>query len=70
MDQTQLYRSVARATGETVEVVRSIGFTLLAPIVTEADEATHWLRRAQQRRSFSRSRRRRHARSRQLCVAG
>jgi hypothetical protein len=68
MDQSQLYRSVARATGETVDVVRNIGFTLLAPIVTEADEATRWLRRIQQRRSFRRCRRRRHNRSRQLCV--
>lgn len=69
MDQSQVYRSVARATGETVEVIRDIGFTLLAPIVTEADEATRWLRRAQQRRTFRRSRRRRRARSRQLCGA-
>src|SRR5262245_60148114 len=69
MNQSQLYRSVARATGETVDVIRHIGFTMLTPIVTEADAAGRWLQRAQQQRSFKRGRRQ-HIRSRQVCVAG
>jgi hypothetical protein len=57
VNQTQLYRAVARATGETVELVRQVGFTVLAPLVTEPDEASRWLRRARRRAWFKRCRR-------------
>ena len=69
MNQSQLYDSVARATGETVDVIRSVGFTLLAPLVTEPDEASRWLHRAQQRRSFRHNRPRR-SYYRQTCISG
>lgn len=66
MNQFQLYRSIARATDETVDVVRQIGFTMLDPIAPEVDEAEQWLRRAQQKRSFKHGK---HAHHRQTCVA-
>ena len=54
VDQTQLYRSIASATGETVDVVRRIGFTMLSPMNGESDEASRWLRRARRRQWFKR----------------
>jgi hypothetical protein len=68
VDQSQLYRSVARATGETVEVIRQVGFSLLAPVIPEQDEAERWLRRAEERRSFK-QRRRLPAPTGQICAA-
>lgn len=59
MDQTQLYRSIANATGETVEVVSRIGFSVLTPMVTEPDEASRWLRREKRRQWFKRAGQRR-----------
>jgi hypothetical protein len=67
MSDSQLYRAVARATGETVDLIRSIGFTTLAPIVTAPDEASRWLRRFQHRR---RSHRRRHISHQHAGAAG
>ena len=52
MNQTQLYRSVARITGEPVDLIRQIGFTELGPNLPECDEADRWLRRVQRSRSF------------------
>jgi hypothetical protein len=68
VNQFQLDRCVARATGETVEVVRDIGFTVLAPLANEFDEASRWLRRARRRRYFK-NRHRRHRRYRRACRA-
>jgi hypothetical protein len=68
VDQSQLYRSVARATGETVDVIRQVGFTLLAPVIPEQDEAERWLRRAEERRSFKQLRRP-HTPTGRICAA-
>jgi hypothetical protein len=68
VNQSQLYRSVASATGETVEVVSQIGFSILAPLTNQPDEASRWLRRAKRRAWFKRAGRRYKHRS-QLAVA-
>jgi hypothetical protein len=63
MNEFQLCRAVARATGESVEVIRQTGFTILAPLSGKWDEADRWLhRRLQQCRTFRRGRRHAHAR--------
>jgi len=64
MNEFQLCRAVARATGESVEVIRETGFTILAPLSGKWDEADRWLHRHVQRgRPFHRGQRRpgRHA---------
>jgi hypothetical protein len=68
VNQFQLDRCVARATGESVEVVRDIGFTMLTPLANEFDEASRWLRRARRRRYFK-NRHRRHRRYGRACRA-
>lgn len=68
MNQSQLYRAVARVTGETVEAIQQIGFTILAPLVNQPDEASRWLRREKRRQWFKRNRRRLQH-SRHLCKA-
>ena len=69
MNEFQLCRAVARATGESVEVIRQAGFTILAPLSAKWDEADRWLhRRAQRGRPFRRGRRR-HAQVRQALAA-
>ena len=50
MNEFQLCRAVARATGESVEVIRETGFTILAPLSAEWDEADRWLHRRLRRR--------------------
>jgi hypothetical protein len=55
MNEFQLCRAVARATGESVEVIRQTGFTILAPLSGKWDEADRWLhRRLQQGRHIRR----------------
>ena len=69
MNEFQLCRAVARATGESVEVIRQTGFTILAPLSAKWDEADRWLqRRVQQSRPVRRGRRQ-HAHARPACVA-
>ncbi len=41
MNQSALYRSVARCTGESVGFVRRMGFVLLVPPPTQHDEPEH-----------------------------
>jgi hypothetical protein len=55
MTQLQVDRSVARATGESVDVIHHQGFCLLRPLVIEADAAGRWLQR-----QYARLRARRH----------
>ena len=43
MNELQLCHAVARATGESVEVIRQTGFTILAPLSGKWDEADRWL---------------------------
>jgi hypothetical protein len=58
MNEFQLCRAVARATGESVEVIRQTGFTILAPLSGKWDEADRWLhRRLRQGRAFTHGRR-------------
>jgi hypothetical protein len=65
MNEFQLCRAVARATGESVEVIRQTGFTILAPLSAKWDEADRWLHRRLQR-----SRGRRHqGHARHACTA-
>jgi hypothetical protein len=69
MNEFQLCRAVARATGESVEVIRQTGFTILAPLSANWDEADRWLhRRVQRSRSFRRGRHH-HAHARHACAA-
>jgi hypothetical protein len=62
--QSQLNRSVAHATGETVDLVRHLGFTVLGPMTPDTDKAVRWLRAHQQR-----PRRHRRQHRRQRCFA-
>jgi hypothetical protein len=58
MNEFQLCRAVAHATGESVELIRRTGFTILAPLSAKWDEADRWLyRRAQHGRHIRRGRR-------------
>jgi hypothetical protein len=69
MNEFQLCRAVARATGESVEVIRQTGFTILAPLSAPWDDADRWLqRRVQHGRPFKRGQRR-HAQCRQAVAA-
>ncbi len=59
MNQNQLCREVARATGETVERIRQMGFSLIAidtpaPIITE--QALRSFRRGHRSNFFRKSR--------------
>jgi hypothetical protein len=68
MNEFQLCRAVARATGESVEVIRQTGFTILAPLSGKWDAADRWLhRRLYHRRPFRGGRR--HAQIRHAGVA-
>jgi hypothetical protein len=68
MNEFQLCRAVARATGESVEVIRETGFTILAPLSAKWDEADRWLnRRVHRGRPFRGGRR--HAQVRQAVAA-
>jgi hypothetical protein len=69
MTQTQLDRSVARATGESVDVVHGHGFSLLKPMVIEADAAGRWLQRFYQRCRARRHQRRRMPQRLPVCAA-
>ena len=66
MNEFQVCRAVARATGESVEVIRQTGFTILAPLSATWDEADRWLHR---RAQLSRTVRRQYAHARHACVA-
>jgi hypothetical protein len=69
MTEFQLCRAVARATGESVEVIRQTGFTILAPLSAQWDEADRWLhRRVHHDRHFKRGRRQ-HDHARRACAA-
>jgi hypothetical protein len=63
MNQFQLDRSVARATGESIDVIHRQGFSLLKPLLNEADEAGRWLQRF-----YQGCRARRHQRRQRLHV--
>jgi hypothetical protein len=69
MTEFQLCRAVARATGESVEVIRQTGFTILAPLSGKWDEADRWLHRRVQRGRHFRRGRRHHAHARHACAA-
>ena len=69
MNEFQLCRAVARATGESVEVIRQTGFTILAPLSAPWDAADRWLQRRAQRGRPFRHGRRQHAHARQACAA-
>jgi hypothetical protein len=66
MNEFQLCRAVARATGESVDVIRQTGFTILAPLSAKWDEADRWLHR-RHGRPFRGGRR--HAQVRQAVAA-
>jgi hypothetical protein len=69
MNEFQLCRAVARATGESVEVIRETGFTILVPLSARWDEADRWLhRRLHHRRPIRHGSR--HAQVRQAAAAG
>ena len=68
MNEFQLCRAVARATGESVDVIRQTGFTILAPLSAKWDEADRWLhRRRRHGRPFPRGTR--HAQVRHAVAA-
>jgi hypothetical protein len=69
MTEFQLCRAVARATGESVDVIRETGFTILTPLNGKWDEADRWLhRRNCQGRHVNRDRRQ-HLHARGACAA-
>jgi hypothetical protein len=69
MNQFQLDRSVARVTGESVDVIHRQGFSLLKPLLNEADEAGRWLQRQFARLRAHRHQRRRMPQRLQVCAA-
>ncbi len=59
MNQSQLCRAVARATGETVERIRQMGFSLITidtPPPTVSEQAMRSFRRGYRGRFFHKSR--------------
>jgi hypothetical protein len=67
MNQSLLYRSISRVTGDSIELIRQVGFTVLTPPISESDEADRWLRN-HRTRSCKHSRRQQHQPIR-ACIA-
>jgi hypothetical protein len=59
VNESQLYRDLARATGESVGLIRQIGFSLVTPHKSQPDDADRWLRGSRHRRRGMNSHRQR-----------
>ena len=68
MNQHLLYRSISRVTGDSIELIRQVGFTMLTPPIPEYDEAERWLR-AHHHRSCKHGHRRRQPQPIRTCFA-